>query len=64
VPLPRTTGDTARVSVTIRKGGRTVARVSERLEVATVRPNEPNCPPVCRFIDARLDVRHRLLQPA
>jgi hypothetical protein len=64
VPLPAGTGDTVRVSVTVRSRGRTLLRVAERLPIETSRPNGPDCPPVCRVVRARLDVAQRALLPA
>ena len=61
VPLDEGTGDTVRVSVTIRRGGRTLLRVAERLPVTTSRPNGPDCPPVCKSVQARLDFAARAL---
>jgi hypothetical protein len=61
VPLAEGTGDTVRVSVTVRRRGRTLLRVAERLPVETSRPNGPDCPPVCRSVKARLDFRARAL---
>jgi hypothetical protein len=64
IPLPVSTGDRVRVTVTMRRNGRTVARVDERIPVRTVRPNGPDCPPVCRIANARLDVATGTLVPA
>jgi hypothetical protein len=64
VPLPAGTGDTVRVSVTVRSRGRTLLRVAERLPVETSRPNGPDCPPVCRVVNARLHMAQRALLPA
>lgn len=62
--LARDGGDVVRVTVTVRKGGRTIARASERLPVRTERPNGPGCPPVCRFVTARFDVPSGTLEAA
>ena len=61
VPLAEGTGDTVRVSVTIRRRGRTLLRVAERLPVVTSQPNGPDCPPVCRSVPARLGFAARAL---
>jgi hypothetical protein len=63
VPLAEGTGDTVRVSVTIRRHDRTRLRVAERLPVETSRPNGPDCPPVCRYAASRLDVATGRLEP-
>ena len=64
IPLPDSAGDSVRVTVTMRRNGRTVARVDEQIPVETTRPNGPDCPPVCRQANARLDVATRTLIPA
>lgn len=61
VPLAGGTGDTVRVSVTVRRRGRTLLRVAERLPVVTSQPNGPDCPPVCRSVAARFDFAARAL---
>lgn len=61
VRLAQGSGDTVRVSVTIRRRGRTLLRVAERLPVTTSRPNGPGCPPVCRSVRAQLDFEARAL---
>ena len=55
-PLGPAPGDAVSVAVTVRRGGRTIARAAERLAVRTVQPNGPGCPPVCRMVTARFDV--------
>jgi len=61
-PLGRAAGETVRVAITVRRGGRTIARASERLEVRTERPNGPGCPPMCRMATARFDMAAESLQ--
>jgi hypothetical protein len=61
-PLERSSGDAVRVSITVRKGGRTIARETKRFAVQTDRPNGPNCPPVCRFVHASFDLPSRTLR--
>ena len=61
--LPESGGDSVRVSVTMRRNGRTVARVVEQIPVETTRPNGPDCPTVCRLANARLDVETATLVP-
>jgi hypothetical protein len=63
IPLPQSVGDSVRVTVTMRRNGRTVARVDEQIPVRTTRPNGPDCPPVCRQANARLDVATKTLVP-
>jgi hypothetical protein len=63
IPLPQSTGESVRVSVTVRRNGRTVARAAEQIPMTTTRPNGPDCPPVCRVANARLDVALGTLVP-
>jgi hypothetical protein len=63
IPLPDAAGDSVRVTVTMRRNGRTVARVAEQIPVETTRPNGPDCPPVCRIANARLDAALGTLVP-
>ena len=63
IPLPASEDDSVRVSVTVRRNGRTLARAAERIPVTTTRPNGPDCPPVCRIANARLDVASGTLAP-
>ena len=63
IPLPESVGDSVRVTVTMRRNGRTVARVDEQIPVRTTRPNGPDCPPVCRQASARFDVGTETLVP-
>ena len=61
-PIERGSGDRVRVTVTVRRGGRTLARVAKTFAVRKDRPNGPGCPPVCRFVNASFDVPSRTLQ--
>jgi hypothetical protein len=61
-PLRRGAGDRVRVTVTVRRGGRTLARAAKTFAVRKDRPNGPGCPPVCRFVNASFDVPSRTLQ--
>jgi hypothetical protein len=61
-PLERSSGDAARISITVRRDGRTIARTAKRFEVRTERPNGPGCPPLCRFVNARFDFPSRTLE--
>ena len=61
-PLGRGSGDRVRVTGTVRRGGRTLARAAKTFAVRKDRPNGPGCPPVCRFVNARFDVSSRTLQ--
>jgi hypothetical protein len=63
IPLPESPADRVRVTVTMRRNGRTVARAEEQIPVRTTRPNGPDCPPVCRVANARLDVALGTLEP-
>jgi hypothetical protein len=61
-PLERGSGERVRVTVTVRRGGRTLARAAKTFAVRKDRPNGPGCPPVCRFVNASFDVPSRTLQ--
>jgi hypothetical protein len=61
-PLARGSGNRVRVTLTVRRGGRTLARVAKTFAVRKDRPNGPGCPPVCRFVNASFDVPSRTLQ--
>ena len=63
IPLSESPGDRVRVTLTMRRNGRTVARADEQIPVRTVRPNGPDCPPVCRIANARFDVALGTLEP-
>ena len=63
IPLPESPGDRVRVTLTMRRNGRTVARADEQIPVRTVRPNGPDCPPVCRMANARFDAALGTLEP-
>ena len=61
-PLERGSGARVRVTVTMRRGGRTLARVAKTFAVRKDRPNGPGCPPVCRFVSAEFDAPSRTLR--
>jgi hypothetical protein len=57
-------GDSVRVKVTVRSGRRVLTRQTGQIPVTTSRPNGPDCPPVCKIAQARLDVAGGRLEPA
>src|SRR5688572_10447594 len=64
VDLPETTDERVRVRIVVRSGGRVVAHDAALFTVETLRPNGPDCPPVCRFARGRLDIDTGRLMPS
>ena len=56
VALPESAGDRVRVRVSIRTRGRVVAEDEAFIPVEMMRPNGPDCPPVCRYARSRMDL--------
>ncbi len=63
VGLPENVGDSVRVVVEVRSGRRVLTKQAAVIPVETSRPNGPDCPPVCKFARARLDVAGGVLEP-
>jgi hypothetical protein len=64
VELPDDVGESTRVSVEVRRGGRVIAKDAAEIPVESHRPNGPDCPPVCLFARSRLDMDTGQLEPA
>ena len=64
VGLPADVRDSVRVVVEVRSGRRVLTKQAAVVPVKSSRPNGPDCPPVCRFARARLDVAGGDLEPA
>jgi|SRR3712207_1589404 len=64
VGLPESAEKEVRVRVTVRSGGRLIARDAALVPVEELRPNGPDCPPVCRFARSRLDLDTGELAPS
>ncbi len=64
VGLPENAGDNVRVRVTVRSGRRVLTKQAAVVPVKFSRPNGPDCPPVCKFARARLDVATGALEAA
>jgi hypothetical protein len=64
VDLPETAGEEVRVQIAVRDGGNVIARDAALIPVQELRPNGPDCPPVCRFARGRLDLDTGELLPS
>jgi hypothetical protein len=64
VNLPESAGKDVEVRVVVRSDGRVIARDASAIPVEEWRPNGPDCPPVCRFARARLDLDTGELLPS
>ena len=56
VGLSRSAGDRVRVRVRIRSRGKVIAEDEASMPVDSIRPNGPDCPPICRFVRSRMDL--------
>jgi hypothetical protein len=56
VALPESAGDRVRIRVRIRSRGKVMAEDEASIPVDSIRPNGPDCPPVCRFVRGRMDL--------
>jgi hypothetical protein len=64
VGIPEDAGDSVRVVVEVRSGRRVLTKRAAVVPVTSSRPNGPDCPPVCKFARARLDVGAGVLEAA
>jgi hypothetical protein len=62
VALPRSAGDHVQVRVSVRTRGRVVAEDEASIPVESMRPNGPDCPPVCRYARSRMDLATNRLE--
>ena len=56
VGLPRSAGERVEIRVLIRTRGRVIAEDAALVPVESMRPNGPDCPPVCRYARSRMDL--------
>jgi len=64
VGLPDDAGESVRVVIEVRSGGRVLTKQAAVVPVKSSRPNGPDCPPVCKIARAHLDVAAGVLEPA
>lgn len=62
VGLPRSAGDQVRIRVRIRSRGKVIAEDETSIPVDSIRPNGPDCPPICRFVRSRMDLATNRLE--
>jgi hypothetical protein len=56
VGLPRAAGERVEIRVRIRSRGRVIADDAALIPVDSIRPNGPDCPPVCRYARSRMSL--------
>jgi hypothetical protein len=64
VEVAKLPGETARVTVEVRSGGRLLVRRTAAIPVEEFAPNGRECGPICRIARATLDLRTGRLEPA